>query len=76
MPNATIIAPNGYVVINSISGRMEVSKTRSSFDKKGEWRVFKQGEIVNTLPLDAKPNGDPGESFFYEIKSFITTLFK
>ena len=76
MPNATIIAPNGYVVINSISGRMEVSKTRSSFDKKGEWRVFKQGEIVNTLPLDAKPNGDPGESFFHEIKSFITTLFE
>lgn len=76
MPNATIIAPNGYVVINSISGRMEVSKTKSSFDKKGEWRVFKEGEIVNTLPSDTKPNGDPGKSFSYEIKSFIKKLFE
>lgn len=76
MPNATIIAPDGFLIVGSKDGELGVSKTKNALDKQGHWNVFKDGKVVNTLPHDTKPNGDPGYSIYHSLLNYISNIFK
>ena len=76
MPNATIIAPDGFLIVGSKDGALGVSKTKNALDKQGHWNVFKDGKVVNTLPHDTKPNGDPGYSIYHSLLNYISNIFK
>ena len=59
--NITIIAPNAKLKKNRV-GSVVNSKTYFDSDTKkvvgkeeGQWRVYKDGELINTLPADAQP---------------------
>lgn len=59
--NITIIAPNAKLKTNQ-SGSVVNSKMYFNSDTKkavrkeeGQWRVYKDGKLVNTLPADAQP---------------------
>jgi RHS repeat-associated protein len=59
--NITIIAPNAKLKKNRVGSVVNSKMYFDSDTKKvvgkeeGQWRVYKDGELINTLPADAQP---------------------